>query len=60
MSPHIFYVPQIVQVVSVGFIEGGQAGNVVPESVKFGGTFRSMTTEGFSYLQQRIKEVMKP
>ena len=43
--------------VTVGFIEGGQAENVIPESVKFGGTYRSMTSEGLSYVQQRIKEV---
>ncbi|KAI3939167.1 hypothetical protein MKX01_002035 [Papaver californicum] len=46
-------------VVSVGFIGAGQAGNVIPESVNFGGTFRSLTTEGFSYLRQRIKEVLQ-
>lgn len=46
-----------LQVISVGFIEGGQAGKVIPEMVKFGGTFRSMSTEGLSYLMQRIKEV---
>ncbi|KAK9170355.1 hypothetical protein Syun_002495 [Stephania yunnanensis] len=40
------------------FIQGGEAENVIPKSVKFGGTFRSMTTEGMSYLQQRIKEVI--
>lgn len=44
--------------VSVGFIEGGQAGNVIPETVKFGGTYRTMTTDGFSHVQQRIKEVI--
>ncbi|XP_026425929.1 IAA-amino acid hydrolase ILR1-like 3 isoform X2 [Papaver somniferum] len=43
-------------VVSVGLIRAGQAGNVIPESVNFGGTYRSLTTEGFSYLRQRIKE----
>ncbi|KAF5750555.1 IAA-amino acid hydrolase [Tripterygium wilfordii] len=46
-------------VVTVGFVEAGQAGNVIPETVKLGGTFRSMTTSGFSYLMQRIKEVME-
>ncbi|TXG58198.1 hypothetical protein EZV62_016027 [Acer yangbiense] len=45
------------RVVSVTSIEAGQADNVIPETVRFGGTFRSMTTEGLSYLQQRIKEV---
>ncbi|WCJ34236.1 IAA-amino acid hydrolase ILR1 [Euphorbia peplus] len=46
-------------VVSVAFVEAGQAENVIPETVKFGGTYRSLTTEGFSYLQQRIKEVIE-
>jgi len=45
--------------VTVGLIEGGQAGNVIPESVKFGGTYRSLTSEGLSYVKQRIKEVVK-
>ncbi|XP_022746654.1 IAA-amino acid hydrolase ILR1-like 3 [Durio zibethinus] len=47
------------RVVSVGFIQAGQAANVIPETVSFGGTFRSMTTEGLSYLQQRIKQVIE-
>ncbi|KAI3886740.1 hypothetical protein MKX03_006883 [Papaver bracteatum] len=48
------------RVVSVGFIAGGgQAGNVIPEIVKLGGTFRCMTNEGASYLRRRIKEVIK-
>jgi len=38
-------------------MKGGHAHNVIPESVTFGGTFRSLTTEGFSYLKKRIKEV---
>ncbi|KAK9156806.1 hypothetical protein Scep_003380 [Stephania cephalantha] len=46
------------RVISIGFIQGGEAENVIPKTVKFGGTFRSMTTEGMSYLQQRIKEVV--
>lgn len=51
--------PLEARVVSVGFIEGGAAGNVIPETVKFGGTYRSLTSEGISYLQQRIKEVIE-
>lgn len=46
-----------MQVVSVAFVDGGEAGNVIPEGVKFGGTFRFLTFEGHSYLKQRIKEV---
>jgi len=47
-------------VVSVTFIRGGgEAFNVIPESVTLGGTFRSMTTEGLSYLKTRIREVIQ-
>ncbi|KAF3441609.1 hypothetical protein FNV43_RR15524 [Rhamnella rubrinervis] len=46
-------------VVTVGFFEGGQALNVIPQTVRFGGTFRSMTIEGLIYIQQRIKEVIE-
>lgn len=45
------------RVVSVGFIQAGDAENVIPESVKLGGTFRSITTEGLSFIKKRIKEI---
>lgn len=41
----------------MAFINGGQAENIIPETVTFGGSFRSFTSEGLSYLQQRIMEV---
>ncbi|KAL4605952.1 hypothetical protein ACB092_09G067200 [Castanea dentata] len=47
------------RVVSVGFINGGQTHNVIPETLKFGGTFRSLTTDGLSYIKERIKEVIE-
>ncbi|XP_004136498.1 IAA-amino acid hydrolase ILR1-like 3 [Cucumis sativus] len=47
------------RVITVGFVKGGQAGNVIPETATFGGTFRSMTVEGLSYLQKRIQEVIE-
>ncbi|OEL18641.1 IAA-amino acid hydrolase ILR1-like 7 [Dichanthelium oligosanthes] len=43
-------------VVSITFLKGGEAYNVIPESVTFGGTMRSMTDEGLTYLKKRIKE----
>nr|CAB3502918.1 unnamed protein product [Digitaria exilis] len=47
-------------VVSVTSINaGGEAFNVIPESVTLRGTFRSMTTEGLSYLKTRIREVIE-
>lgn len=45
--------------ITVGFIEAGQAANVIPETVRFGGTLRSLTTEGLLYLQQRVRQVFK-
>ncbi|MBA0721827.1 hypothetical protein Golax_009331 [Gossypium laxum] len=51
--------PLELRVVSIGFIQAGQAANVIPETVSFGGTFRSMSNEGLSYLQQRIKKVIE-
>ncbi|KAF5945067.1 hypothetical protein HYC85_015295 [Camellia sinensis] len=45
-------------VVTVGFIEGGQAGNAIPEIVKFGGTYRSLSPQGLSHTKGRIKEVV--
>ncbi|XP_066381847.1 IAA-amino acid hydrolase ILR1-like 9 isoform X2 [Miscanthus floridulus] len=43
-------------VVSITFVKGGEAFNVIPESVTFGGTMRSISDEGLSYLMKRIKE----
>ncbi|KAF8722921.1 hypothetical protein HU200_022059 [Digitaria exilis] len=46
-------------VVSVTFVKGGDAYNVIPESMTFGGTLRSMTNEGLSYLMMRVKEIVE-
>ncbi|XP_066398817.1 IAA-amino acid hydrolase ILR1-like 9 isoform X1 [Miscanthus floridulus] len=46
-------------VVSITFMRGGEAYNVIPESVTFGGTLRSMTNEGLSYLMKRITEIVE-
>ncbi|KAI9154568.1 hypothetical protein LWI28_028232 [Acer negundo] len=51
--------PLEARIVSVSFIEAGQAENTIPETVTFGGSLRSMTMEGLSYLKQRIKEVIE-
>ncbi|KAJ3709270.1 hypothetical protein LUZ61_012975 [Rhynchospora tenuis] len=48
------------RVVSIGFVKAGEeAYNVIPETVTFGGTFRSLTTEGDSYIKTRIEEIIK-
>uniref|UniRef100_K3ZZ86 Peptidase M20 dimerisation domain-containing protein n=1 Tax=Setaria italica TaxID=4555 RepID=K3ZZ86_SETIT len=49
--------PLQAAVVSITFVKGGEAYNVIPESVAFGGTLRSMSNEGLSYLKKRITEV---
>lgn len=51
--------PLHCQVLSVTYIQGGGALNVVPASVEFGGTLRSLTTEGLYQLRQRLKEVVE-
>ncbi|KAI4300530.1 hypothetical protein L6164_033899 [Bauhinia variegata] len=51
--------PLEARVITVGFVEAGQAQNVIPEVVRFGGTFRSFTPEGLSNLKQRIREVIE-
>ncbi|KAI4341983.1 hypothetical protein MLD38_026648 [Melastoma candidum] len=49
--------PLEARVVTVGFVEGGRANNVIPEMAQFGGTFRSMTT--LDEIQKRIKEIIE-
>ncbi|CAL5066193.1 unnamed protein product [Urochloa decumbens] len=51
--------PLLGTVVSITFVNGGEAYNVIPESVNFGGTLRSMTNEGLTYLKKRIKEIVE-
>ncbi|WCJ34238.1 IAA-amino acid hydrolase ILR1 [Euphorbia peplus] len=46
-------------VVTVAFVEGGLATNVIPEFVRFGGTFRSLTNEGLFYIKERIKQIVE-
>lgn len=45
--------------VTVGYIQGGHAQNVIPQFAKFGGTFRSLSNDGLLFIQRRIKEVMR-
>ncbi|KAL4187066.1 hypothetical protein AMTRI_Chr09g17040 [Amborella trichopoda] len=47
------------QVVSVTYIKGGGALNVIPPSVEIGGTLRSLTTDGLHELQRRVREVIE-
>lgn len=47
------------QVLSVTYVRGGEALNVIPSYVEFGGTLRSLTTEGLRNLKKRLKEVIE-
>ncbi|XP_020694839.1 IAA-amino acid hydrolase ILR1-like 5 [Dendrobium catenatum] len=46
-------------VLSVTFTKGGAAYDTTPSFVEFGGTLRSITTEGLYRLQKRVEEVIK-
>ncbi|XP_021776263.1 IAA-amino acid hydrolase ILR1-like 5 [Chenopodium quinoa] len=46
-------------VLSVTYVKGGTALNIIPPSVEFGGTLRSLTTDGLHWLRQRLKEVVE-
>ncbi|GLU21350.1 hypothetical protein SLE2022_374950 [Rubroshorea leprosula] len=46
-------------VLSVTYVRGGAALNVIPGYIEFGGTLRSLTTEGLYKLRQRLKEVIE-
>ncbi|XP_065872123.1 IAA-amino acid hydrolase ILR1-like 5 [Euphorbia lathyris] len=47
------------QVLSVTYVRGGSSLNVIPPYVEFGGTLRSLTTEGLHRLQRRLREVIE-
>ncbi|KAK3142040.1 hypothetical protein QOZ80_4BG0341400 [Eleusine coracana subsp. coracana] len=47
------------QVLSVTYVKGGKALDATPSIVEFGGTLRSLTTEGLYRLQKRVKEVVE-
>ena len=45
-------------VVSVSAIHGGQASNVIPETVQMKGTLRSLTMTGLQLLQERVRDIV--
>ncbi|KAJ6867937.1 IAA-amino acid hydrolase ILR1-like 3 [Populus alba x Populus x berolinensis] len=47
------------QVLSITYVRGGTSLNVIPSYFEFGGTLRSLTTEGLLQLQQRLQEVVE-
>jgi amidohydrolase len=46
-------------VVTVGSIHGGDAFNVIPETVRMTGTLRSLTLEGLLRLKQRVEDIAR-
>ena len=44
-------------VVSVTTVHGGDAFNVIPQSMKLSGTIRSLSLPGLRFLQQRVREI---
>ncbi|KAL0347007.1 UNVERIFIED_CONTAM: IAA-amino acid hydrolase ILR1-like 7 [Sesamum calycinum] len=55
--PLVLSVPNLVQCLPDQ--AGGEALNVIPETVNFGGSFRFINSDSYSYLKQRIKEVIE-
>ncbi|XP_031496769.1 IAA-amino acid hydrolase ILR1-like 5 [Nymphaea colorata] len=47
------------QVLSVTFVKGGEAHNVIPSTMTFGGTIRSLSTQGLYQLRKRVTEVIE-
>jgi IAA-amino acid hydrolase len=46
-------------VVTVGSIHGGDAFNVIPETVRMTGTLRSLSFEGLMRLKQRVEDIAR-
>jgi len=46
-----------LKVLSITYVKGGGAYDTTPPFVEFGGTLRSLTTEGLYKLQKRVEEV---
>nr|XP_043632773.1 IAA-amino acid hydrolase ILR1-like [Erigeron canadensis] len=47
------------RVVTIGQISGGHADNVIPQIVKIGGTYRSLSSKGLIDTKARIKQVVE-
>ncbi|KAF3785035.1 putative amidohydrolase [Nymphaea thermarum] len=51
--------PLHIPVITVTFVQGGEALNAIPSSVKFGGSIQSFSTEWLYHLRKRVKEVIE-
>lgn len=54
---HFDAVDDVPSVLSIGVVEGGSAGNIVPDEVKLQGTFRAMNEEYRVQAHQKIHEI---
>jgi hippurate hydrolase len=46
-------------VVTVGYLQGGQANNVIPDSAKLGGTVRTFSVANRDFIEKRLPEIVK-
>jgi IAA-amino acid hydrolase len=49
--------PLEAAVISISTINGGSAYNIIPAEVRLTGTIRSLTVDGYTFLQERVREV---
>lgn len=54
---HFDAVDHIPSVLSIGVVDGGSAGNIVPDEVKLQGTFRAMNEEYRAQAHQKIHDI---
>lgn len=50
--------PETAAVVSIGIIEGGNRGNIIPEAVRLAGSLRAFEPETMEFLERRFREVV--
>lgn len=50
--------PETAAVVSIGIIEGGNRGNIIPEDVRIVGSLRAFEPETMAFLEQRFREIV--
>jgi len=46
-------------VVTVGYLQGGQANNVIPDSAKLGGTVRTFSVANRDFIEKRLPEIVQ-
>ncbi|MFL0252304.1 M20 family metallopeptidase [Clostridium neuense] len=51
--------PTNPSVITIGYIHGGTAGNIVPDEVKIGGIIRTMKSEDREFAKKRLVEVAR-